>query len=153
MKNTRKRNIRKRKTSKNRKGGMFEFLKSRNPDTQEELSSINSEIGNIKLKNYESVISEEINKLSNLRNNCIKSCKSNICSGNDEEMCKQINDMMAKKTDYEWGNLCNSINVLECKSYLRAIKKVEVYTNYIKNLNDVLQKLLSDYKNTIISKI
>jgi hypothetical protein len=51
MKNTRKRNIRKRKTSKNRKGGMFEFLKSRNPDTQEELSSINSEIGNIKLKN------------------------------------------------------------------------------------------------------
>jgi len=153
MKNTRKRNNRKRKTSKNRKGGMFEFLKSRTPDTQEELNSINSEIGNIKLKNYESVISDEINKLSNLRNNCITSCKSNICSGNDEEMCKQINDMMTKKTDYEWGNLCNTINVLDCKSYLRAIKKVEVYTNYIKNLNDVSQKLLSDYKNSIIPKI
>jgi len=153
MKNTRKRNNRKRKTSKNRKGGLFDFFKSRTPDTQEELNNINAEIGNIKLKNYESVISDEINKLSNLRNNCITSCKSNICSGNDEEMCKQINDMMTKKTDYEWGNLCNTINVLDCKSYLRAIKKVEVYTNYIKNLNDVSQKLLSDYKNSIIPKI
>jgi hypothetical protein len=153
MKNTRKKHIRKRKTSRNRKGGLFDFFKSRTPDTQEELNNINTEIGNIKLKNYESVISEEINKLSNLRNNCITSCKTNICSGNDEEMCKQINDMMTKKTDYEWGNLCNTINVLDCKSYLRAIKKVEVYTNYIKNLNDVSQKLLSDYKNSIIPKI
>jgi len=155
MKKTRKNRNKKIKTKKNIGGGIFDNFgsKSQPLSTQEELNIITSEIGNIKLKNYESLISEEINKLSNLRNNCIQSCKSNICSNNDEKMCKQINDMMTEKTDYEWGNLCNTINVLDCKSYLRAIKKVEVYTNYIKNLNDVSQKMLSDYKNSIMPKI
>jgi hypothetical protein len=152
MRKTNKRRNKKIKTRKNRKGGFLELFKSQPLSTQEQLNVINSEVGNIKLKDFESIISSEISKLSNLRNNCIKSCKTDICSKNDELMCKQINDMMTKKNDYEWGNLCNNLNVQDCKSYLSAIKKIEIYINYLKNLNDVSQRLLSDYKNTITPK-
>lgn len=152
MKKTNKKHNKKIKTRKNRKGGFLDLFNSKPLSTQEQLNVINSEVGNIKLKDFESIISSEISKLSNLRNNCIKSCKTDICSKNDELMCKQINDMMTKKNDYEWGNLCNNLNVQDCKSYLSAIKKIEIYINYLKNLNDVSQRLLSDYKNTITTK-
>lgn len=154
MKKTRKNRNKKIKTKKNYGGGPFDTFgtfgsKSQPLSTQEEYNMINNEVGNVKLQDFESKIKSLIDRLPTLRNNCVTNCKSNICSKNDEIMCKQINDMMIEKTDYEWGNLCNNLNVQDCKTYLSAIKRVEIYTNYLKNLNDVSQMLLSDYKNTI----
>ena len=132
------------------KGGLFEsFMSSQPPTTQQSLEKLLVEVENIKLKNFESTISEEINKLVNLRTKCINDCKKELCS-KDETVCTQINKMMDEKTDYEWGNVCNISNVSSCKEYSGLIKKIEFYVNYLKVLSDKSQKLLSDFKTTII---
>lgn len=138
------------KTYKNRikKGGFFGPFKKQ-LTTQEGLEILKNEINNTKIKNIEEMLSNEIQKMNALRKQCIDDCKSTICSKNDEEQCSQLSDMISKKSDYEWGNLCNSIKVESCKKYLNSLKNAEFYTNYINNINNIMQQKLLDYKNSI----
>ena len=151
MKNTRRKHklSRKRRRKNTYRGGdmlnIFRPKSVQEPTTSEELLNIKREIEETKIGNYESVIMEDIRNLSNLRRECVENCKSNMCK--DPDVCSQFNDMINTKSDYEWGFLCTSVNVTECKAYLRAYKKVESYVGYIKKLNDISQKLLTDYKN------
>jgi len=157
MRKTRKLTKRKRKprSRKNHKGG----IKIRLPGspknattTKENNLKIQAELGHIKIKHYESVILEEINKLSNLRANCIESCKVKLKTmGKEEdaqERLEQFNIMMETKSEGEWGNLCNNQGVPECKSYLRAIQKVELYIKTMSEMAKFSQELLSNYKAT-----
>ena len=131
------------------KGGLFEsFMSSQPLTTQQSLEILLVEVESIKLINLESIISQEINKLVNLRTTCVNDCKTELCS-KDETVCTQINKMMDEKTDYEWGNVCNISNVSSCKEYSGLIQKVEFYVNYLKVLSDKSQKMLSDYKSSI----
>jgi hypothetical protein len=139
-----------RKTYKNRfkRGGFFGPFK-RQLTTQEDLENLKNEINNTKLKNIEEMLTNEIEKMNLLRKQCIDDCKSTICSKNDAIQCSQINDMISTKTDYEWGNLCNSIKVESCKKYLNSLKTAEFYTSYVNNINNIMQQKLLSYKNSI----
>jgi|694.fasta_scaffold134351_2 hypothetical protein len=131
------------------KGGLFESFMSRQPiTTHESLEILLSEVGNIKLKKIESIISEEITRLASLRTKCVNDCKKELCS-KDEIVCTQINKMMSEKPDYEWNNVCNNSDVSSCKEYSSLIKKVDFYVNFLKTLSDKSQKMLSDYKTSI----
>ena len=138
------------KTRKNKKGGVFSSMFSRQPlTTQQQLDILKSNVDNSKIKDIENLIQEDIVKLSNLRGECIKECKTAICSGKDATQCQQMEDMIKTKSDYEWGNLCNAVNVEKCKEYLSTFKKVEFNVNYINNLNSKLQSAMANYKNSI----
>ena len=126
---------------------------SRQPlTTQQQLDILKADVENLKIKNIENSMQEDINKLTELRNNCIKDCKTAICSGKDVIQCQQMDDMINTKTDYEWGNLCNAVNVEKCKEYLSTFKKVEFNVKYIDGLNKKLQTLMDNYKNSIMTK-
>ena len=155
MRKTRKLTKRKRKLSsrKSYRGGIKISLPGspkNTPTTKENNLKILSELGHIKIKHYESVILEEINKLSNLRANCIESCKVKVVAiGKEEdaqERLEQFNVMMETKTEGEWGNLCNNQGVAECKAYLSAIQRVELYIKTILEMAKFSQDLLSNYK-------
>ena len=132
---------------------VFSSMFSRQPlTTQQQLDILKADIENLKIKNIENLMQEDINKLMELRNNCIKDCKTAICSGKDVIQCQQMDDMINTKTDYEWGNLCNAVNVEKCKEYLSTFKKVEFNVKYIDGLNKKLQTIMDNYKNSIMPK-
>lgn len=155
MRKTRKLTKRKRKPSsrKNYRGGITLRLPGspkNTPTTKETNLKIQAELGHIKIKHYESVILEEINKLSNLRANCIESCRLKVAAiGKEEdaqERLDQFNVMMETKAEGEWGNLCNNQGVAECKAYLSAIQRVELYIKTISEMSKFSQELLSNFK-------
>ena len=155
MRKTRKLTKRKRKprSRKNQRGGIEIRLPGspkNTKTTKENNLKIQSELGHIKIKHYESVILEEINKLSNLRTNCIESCKVKVeAVGKEEdaqERIEQFNVMMETKAEGEWGNLCNNQGVPECKAYLSAIQRVELYIKTMSEMAKFSQELLSNYK-------
>jgi hypothetical protein len=146
---------RKPRSRKNQRGGIEIRLPGspkNTKTTKENNLKIQSELGHIKIKHYESVILEEINKLSNLRTNCIESCKLKVAAiGKEEdaqERIEQFNVMMETKSEGEWGNLCNNQGVAECKAYLSAIQKVELYIKTMSEMAKFSQELLSNYKAT-----
>jgi hypothetical protein len=157
MRKTRKLTKRKRKpsTRKNYRGGIKIRLPGspkNTPTTKETNLKIQAELGHIKIKHYESVILEEINKLSNLRANCIESCRLKVAAigkaEDAQERLEQFNVMMETKAEGEWGNLCNNQGVPECKSYLSAIQRVELYIKTMSEMAKFSQDLLSNYKAT-----
>jgi hypothetical protein len=150
---TKKYKTNKRKSRKNKKGGVFSSMFTRQPlTTQQQLDILKADIDNQKIKNIENQIQEDLTKLGDLRKDCIKDCKTAICSGNDAIQCQQMDNMINTKTDYEWGNLCNAVNVEKCKEYLSTFKKLEFNINYINNLNNKLQTLFNNYKTSITPK-
>jgi hypothetical protein len=150
---TKKYKINKRKSRKIIKGGVFNSIFTRQPlTTQQQLDILKNNIDNQKIKDIENQLQEDLTKLSNLRKDCIKDCKTAICSGNDAVQCQQMDDMINTKTDYEWGNLCNAVNVEKCKEYLSTFKKLEFNINYINSLNNKLQTLFNNYKTSITPK-
>ena len=138
-----------RKHNKTKRGGLFNFFKKTMVSTNEDLAKIKHDIGHIKIKHFEETIVKNINNLQDLRMKCIENCKNELCSKNDEETCRQINSMISQKTDYEWGNLCNSVNVEDCKKYLRALKEMEFFVNYITTLGNKTKMMFDDYKQNI----
>jgi hypothetical protein len=165
-KNKKQQNTKNKKPSKNnrtKKGGILNIFKkniysspiknSKTVNTQYGLEKLKQDIENIKLKQFEEIINTNINNLQNLRKKCINNCKSSVCSKNDQETCKEINSMMQEKSEYEWGNFCNSINIVECKDYLRVFKELEFYINYITTLSNNSKKIFEEYKNNIKNEI
>ena len=136
------------KRGKKAVGGFFGPFKKQ-LTTQEDLENLRIEVSNAKLKNIEEMLTNEIQKMNALRKQCMEDCKSTICSKNDPEQCSQLSDMISKKSDYEWGNLCNSIQVESCKNYLSSLKRAEFYAGYINNINNIMQQKLTEYKNSI----
>ena len=120
-KNTRKKHSHT-KRNKTTKGGFINFFRRKPKTTQEELSMIQQNVGNIQLKNVEKIVNNEVNKLYQLRNVCINNCKRSSSERNDAMLSEQLNSMIQQKSDYEWGNLCaNSMRVADCSNYLHLL--------------------------------
>ena len=65
----------------------------------------------------------------------------------DPTFCEQIQAMIKEKPEYDWGNFCaTSGNIIECKTFLSALKEVEFYVHYIKSLSEQTQELFQTYK-------
>lgn len=138
---------------KSKKGsGLNIFNRQPNTTTESELIRLTHDVGHIKIKHFEEIIKNNLSKLLILRENCKNNCKENICTThkNDVEFCNQINTMIQNNPDYDWSNLCaNSANVIDCKNFLRSLKEIEFYINYIKSLSNKTQQLFENYKMQI----
>ncbi len=111
-----------------------------NKTTQESIQQLEAEISNRKLKDVESIVAQKMQNAKKLREECKAKCINNICTKHDSKTCEQINAMIMNKTDYEWGNLCK-IEEATCQKYLAELKSLEMYTLYVKTLNDKLQNM------------
>lgn len=153
MKNTRR--IRRIRYNTTRKGGSLFGFSTRKKDTNVILSELHSKAGNIKLKDFESKFTENINKLKQRKSQCVTSC---LKSCHDDKMRDQMNNMMRNNSFYDWGNLCgHSLNVKQCSDFIHTYSKLDVYNKYVSTLSskinnhfDKLTKELND-KNIIKS--
>jgi hypothetical protein len=134
MKQTRK--IIKSKKARTYKGGsVFGF--SRKKDTADILKDLQSKVGNIKLKDFESNFLENISKLKSRKAECKTSCLKE-CS--DDKMCEQLNNMMKRDSFYNWGNLCgHSLDVKKCREFIHTYTKLDIYNKYVSSLSANIQ--------------
>ena len=158
MKYTRKRNFSKKtkagkKRQQTRKGGFFSFFKKKPKTTQEELMNLQKNIENTSMKNIEKMMINEINQLQKLRTQCIVNCKKSSTEYKDDVLREQLNSMIENKSDYEWGNMCaNSMKVVDCSNYLKSYKKIELYKNYVDQMNKKIQQLFTNYQTSVSQK-
>jgi hypothetical protein len=158
MKYTRKRNFSKKtkagkKRQQTRKGGFFSFFKKKPKTTQEELTDLQKNIENTSMKEIEKKMMNEINTLQKLRSQCILNCKKTSIEYKDDVLREQLNSMIENKSDYEWGNMCaNSMKVVDCSNYLKSYKKIEMYKNYVDQMNKKIQQLFTNYQNSVSQK-
>lgn len=158
MNYTKKRNSNKKtkfgkKKHHTRKGGFLSFGKKNPKTTQDELLDLQKTIENTSMKDIEKTIINEIDLLSKLRSQCIMSCKKSSVEYKDQVLREQLNSMIENKVDYEWGNLCaNSMRVTDCTQYLKSYKKIEMYKNYVDQMNKKIQQLFTNYQNSILQK-
>ena len=58
--------------------------------------------------------------------------------------------MIENKSDYEWGNMCaNSMKVVDCSNYLKTYKKIEMYKNYVDQMNKTIDTTTITKTNVI----
>lgn len=119
--------------------------------TIEQLELISRPINEVK-----KVFEEHSNKIDELYNKCLNSCKSYNCLGNNE-ICKDLNEMINKEPMYNWTNFCaHSLNQNLCKEFLESYKILEIYTNNLIELGkkaQLVKELLDAYNKPINNKI
>jgi len=151
--NKNKSNKTNRRNRTHKKGGMLGSLygKPKMPmTTVENLERLKKEVGHIKIKHFEEIITKKINELPELRRKCIDVCKRISLSNHGKPMLDEVERMISEKTDYEWSNTCsNSLKISECRDYIRAMSDIEYYIGRIKSLSDNGKKMLDEFKETI----
>ena len=133
--------------NKTLKGGLSFSFNNTPKTTTEILTDFHKKIGNIKLKDIESIFVTNIDKLRQRKAECIPKC---LAAVGDELMRKQMKSMIDTKSFYEWGNVCgNGFNIEKCKDFLHYYKKLETYSKYIQVLNNNIQ----DHFDTITEEL
>jgi len=137
--------LKKRKYKKRNKigKGLFNIFTRKNNheielplSTMEELNIISKPIDDVK-----EIFEKHSSNIERLYHECRNICKSYDCLGN-ELMCEQLNDMIEKRSIYEWGNFCaNTLNKEECKHFLKSYKILEIYTSNLIELGNKALKV------------
>ena len=121
----------------------------KNVTPKEQLDVFKHDVGHIKIKHFEETLQNKLENLKILREKCSGNCKEKICSmyASDPSFCEQMQAMIKEKPEYDWGNFCaTSANIIDCKTFLTALKEVEFYVHYIKSLSEKTQELFEVYK-------
>jgi archaellum component FlaC len=126
------------------------YGKPKQLSTAENVERLKKEVGHIKIKHFEEILTKKINELPELRKRCIDACKRKSLSNHGQSMLDEVERMMSEKTDYEWSNTCsNSLQITECRDYIRAMSDIDYYIGRLKLLSDNGKKMLDNFKESI----